>query len=113
MESDQSRTLSIALFAVLGLVVFATLTLTLLSQPLFSFATNDLEWLQAWLYMTVLDYYGVCVPFCAVIFANEETVLASLLWSGACLFLGSPFCCLWMVLRLRAMDVRLPYRYPR
>lgn len=104
------RALSIGFFSVLGVVCFLTLSVTLWHQPLFAFKTEDVAWLQAWLYMTVLDYYGACIPFCAVILANEASMTSGVLWSLACIFLGSPFCCLWMVLRL--MSDRGQGRFP-
>ena len=100
-------------FSILGVVCFATLSLTLWRQPLFPLQTTNLEWLQSWLWMTVLDYYGACLPFCAVIIANESSLQGGILWSTACLLLGSPFCCLWLVLRLWSSDTRYPaYRWP-
>ena len=48
---------------------------------------------------------------CAVIVQNEPALLHGCLWSLACCLGGSPFCCLWVVLRLLS-DRPQPYRYP-
>ena len=104
-------TLPIVCFAVLGVTCFIALSVTLWNQPLFAFRTQDTAWLQAWLWMTVLDYYGACLPLCAVIFANETSHSAAILWSLACCLGGSPFCCLWVVLQLlsdRPHHLRFP-----
>ena len=100
-------------FACLGLVCFSVLTLTLYHHPLYAFETENIEWLRAWLWMTVLDYYGAALPLCAVIMANEQSPLVGTLWSLGCLVGGSPFCCAWTVTRLRSVDAPYPpYRYP-
>jgi hypothetical protein len=99
---------AITFFAALGIVVFLALGFTLFAHPLFAFDTGNIEWVRAWLWMTVLDYYGACIPFCAIIIANETSLQTGFLWSAACLLLGSPFCCLWLVLRLHNYE-RLQY----
>lgn len=109
---ETNSPLTTAFFAVLGLACFVTLSMTLWRQPLFAFETTSIEWLQAWLWMTVLDYYGACLPLCAVIVSNETSITTGVAWSLACLLGGSPFCCLWVVLRLMSGERALPYRFP-
>lgn len=103
--------LTVGFFACLGVVCFITLSMTLWSQPLTAWDVRSIDWLQSWLWMTVLDYYGACLPLCAVIVQNEPALLHGCLWSLACCLGGSPFCCLWVVLRLLS-DRPQPYRYP-
>ena len=48
----------------------------------------------------VLDYYGAALPLCGIAVASEPG-MSGWLWSlGFCLG-GSPFCCAYVVLRLR------------
>lgn len=85
----------------LGLLCFTAMSVTLYTHPLFPLRTDDLAWSVAWLGMTVLDFYGAAICVCAVIFASEDFTRA-IVWSALCLLLGSPFCCLYMGLRLAA-----------
>lgn len=90
-----------AFFAILGAACFISLASTLWSQPLFPFKMDSVEWLQSWLVMTVLDYYGAALPLAAVAVASEPGV-TGWLWSAGFLLGGSPFCCAYVVLRLRS-----------
>ena len=84
----------------LGLSAVCTFALvrTLIAQPLYPFKLQSLAWTSTWLWMTIVDYYGATIPFCAIIFASEKPK-AAWLWSGACLVLGCPFCCLYVATR--------------
>lgn len=50
---------------------------------------------------TVVDYYGACLCLCGIILATEQNNLhMGILWSVGCCLLGSPMCCMWMLVRL-------------
>ena len=102
----------VAFFALLGTLCLACLASTLKALPLFPFQLSSLPWLQGWLWMTVVDYYGAVLPLCGIIVASERPRTAAL-WSLAVLFLGSPFCCAYVALRLRRHhSLRLRTRSP-
>lgn len=78
-----------AFFLGLGLAIFGYLSYMLHAYPLLRFAVHDLDWTREWLYMTVLDYYGVAFCLCAIAMASERLLIVGVLWSlGFCL-LGS------------------------
>jgi hypothetical protein len=84
------------------------LTKTLKAHPLIPPSVNSLLWCRAWLWTTVVDYYGAALSLCGVIIATEDRMAARIGWSCGCLFLGTPFCCLWVGLRLlRGGSLRL------
>jgi hypothetical protein len=86
------------------------LTKTLQAHPLTQAAAgvNSLLWCRAWLWTTVADYYGAALALCGVIIATEQTMAARIGWTCGCLFLGTPFCCIWVGLRLlRGGSLRL------
>ena len=102
------------LLSLLGLVVFIHLSMVLFHFPLFPFQPQDIDWSQAWLWMTVLDYYGSTLCLCAICLYTEENVWTGIVWSLLFCLLGSPFCCLYCVyrllyyhtLKLDAVDIR-------
>jgi hypothetical protein len=74
------------LFVVWGLFIFSYLSYMLQAYPLFPFRMDSLDWTREWLYMTVLDYYGVAICLCAIAVSTEKYLLIGLLWSiGFCL----------------------------
>ena len=87
-------------YAVLGLAFLALLTRTLYVQPLFPLLTGDPVWASTWLLTTVADYYVSTLCFCGVVMHTEPSRIRGLLWCTAFCLLGSPWCCLWVVLRL-------------
>ena len=90
-----------ALFiGVLGFTVFAHLCVVCYHYPLFPFSPEDIDWSNAWLMMTVLDYYGSTLCMCAIAFYSEANFWVALLWSTLFCLLGSPFVCTWCVWRL-------------
>lgn len=92
--------LSLIFYAVILLVTLSTLTATFTNHLLFPLQTNDLEWSNAWLLETVIDYYGTCLCFCGVVVASEDTWRSAILWVIACLTVKSPACCLYVFLWL-------------
>jgi len=86
-----------------GLLLVATLTgisLTCYHYPLFPFQTDNLDWSVAWLLATVVDYYGSTLCLSGIVLASESSWIVGVAWVlGFCL-LGSPLCCLWVILRL-------------
>ena len=97
MDSHAAAT---AFYALLGVACAVKLTSTLSAQPLFAFATDDIEWVRAWLWMTVADYYGAALPLCGIAIASQPG-LEGWLWAVGFCLLGSPVCCAYVVLRLK------------
>ena len=86
-------------YLALGTACLSALALTLQAQPLFPFQLDSLPWSNAWLIMTVGDYYGSALCLRGFIVATEPAAQAAA-WSLGCLLLGSPVCCLYMLYRL-------------
>ena len=61
---------------------------------------GSLAWCRSWLLTAVADYYGACIRLCGVIVCSESSVWAAVLWVIACLCLGTPACCAWVMVRL-------------
>jgi hypothetical protein len=92
--------LYVGFYTILFIFTASTIVKTALVFPIFPFQPNSLEWNSNWLIATVIDYYGACLCFCGVILKSEENWIHGSLWClGFCL-LGSPICCLWMVVFL-------------
>ena len=86
------------LYTVLGLVCCLTLVSTLSAHPLWDWKIRNIDWLRAWLGMTVLDYYGAAIALSGVAF-SERSKPEALAWSLGFSILGSPVCCAYMVYR--------------
>jgi hypothetical protein len=94
-----SRALTVV-YAFLGLSVFVYLAVTLHAFPLFDWNFTNIHWTQAWLVMTVVDYYGSTLCLCGIVMYTEPNILYGLVWSLLMCLLGSPFACLWICLKL-------------
>ena len=88
----------ILFYTVLGLVCFLTLASTLSAYPLWDWKIHNLDWVRAWLGMTVLDYYGAALALSGVAF-SERSGREAIAWSLGFFMLGSPVCCAYMVYR--------------
>ena len=61
-------------------------------------------WTQAWLHFLALEHYGVCACVGLIVCYTEiqsGNRVRALCWTLACIFLGTPVCCLYVALRLR------------
>lgn len=96
MNREQTVAFAFFLFG-LGILIYLCTLLSI--YPLFDWAIHDINWTQAWLYMTILDYYGVAVCL-AVITLYSETLLLACIWSLGFFLLGSPVCTIYMCYRL-------------
>jgi len=86
-------------FSVVGGFVTVYLMMVQNDHPLFSWATWDIEWVNAWLWMSVLDYYCCCACLSVIVAHTEAKWSHALAWiTGFCL-LGSPVCCAYVVYR--------------
>lgn len=90
----------IAFYTILLVITSITIIKTASTYPLFPFQTSSLQWNNAWLVATVIDYYGSCFSLCGIILVSEEKRLYGSLWCCGCCLLGSPVCCIWMLVRL-------------
>ena len=77
----------------------ALLIRTLRAFPLVPPEPSSLAWNAAWLFTTVVDYYGAALALCGIILASEKRRVG-ILWSLGCLLLGTPFCCFYDTSRL-------------
>ena len=96
--SSREYVLALA-FALVGVGILIYLWTLLSIYPLFDWAVSDISWCQAWLYFSVLDYYGVAICLSAIAMSSESLVLGCL-WSLGFFLLGSPACIAWIVSRL-------------
>ena len=74
----------------------ALLIKTLRAFPLIPPSINSLLWCRSWLWTTIVDYYGAALALCGVIIATEDQLIGQIGWCFGCLFLGTPFCCMWV-----------------
>lgn len=93
-------TLQVIFFLLLLITTLSAISVTLWQYPLFPFNKSSLDWSNAWLDATIVDYYGACLCFSGVVIASEQTWLKGILWTAGFCLAGSPVCCLWVVLRL-------------
>ena len=93
--------LQLSFYTLVFLAAGFTITSTSYSYPLFPFQSDSLDWCKNWLVATVIDYYGAALCLCGVILSSEETWFQGLMWTTGCLLLGSPICCLWVLLWLK------------
>lgn len=95
-----SKTLPLTFYGLLFCATLGAIASTAYQHPLFPFQTDNLDWSVAWLWATVIDYYGSTLCFSGIVLASEDGWLTGILWvTGFCL-LGSPLCCAWVFLRL-------------
>ena len=90
----------IAGYSAYALGFFVLLVKTLMAYPLVPPSPNSLAWCRSWLFTTVVDYYGAALALVGIIMSSEPKLLVGLAWSAGCLFLGTPFCCLYVAVRL-------------
>ena len=87
-------------YVILFLFTSSALVSTLIEYPLFPIDNESLDWSNAWLLNTVFDYYGACLCFCGVVLSSESNKVVGVVWVIGCCLLGSPVCCMWVLLRL-------------
>mmetsp|Transcript_4106 Transcript_4106/g.4662 ORF Transcript_4106/g.4662 Transcript_4106/m.4662 type:complete len:130 (+) Transcript_4106:132-521(+) len=87
-------------YVILFLITFGAISSTLSQYPLFPFNWSSLDWSNAWLSATVIDYYGACLSLCGIIIFSESRWQVGLAWSLGCCLLGSPICCSWILWKI-------------
>lgn len=87
-------------YSVLFIGTLVAISLTVARHGLFPFQMDSLEWSNAWLKATIVDYYGACLCFCGVVLSSEQSWLIGIAWVVGCCLLGSPVCCAWILCRL-------------
>ena len=100
MSSSTMTHIHLAFYTLLFIGTSSAIIITCSSYPLFPFQTANLEWNNAWLMATIVDYYGACLCYCGIILGTEESWVWGILWTLGCCLLGSPVCCIWMLVRL-------------
>lgn len=120
-DSRCFEVIGLIFYSLLLLVVLSTLAATFTNHPLIPLQTDSLEWSNAWLIATAVDYYGTCLCFCGVVAASEASWWSAILWVIACCVARSPACCLYVflwltkeggTLRLKRQNSELPARVP-
>jgi len=90
---------TLVIYALLGLLVTIKIMMTQNEFPLFDFATWDIQWSNAWLWTSVVDFYGAALCFSAIIIATEKNSLHGLFWVILLCSLGSPVSCAYICYR--------------
>lgn len=86
------------LLAAIGILIYLWTILSI--YPLTDWAFTSLEWCQAWLAYSTLDYYGAAACLCAICLYSEESVILGILWSLSFCLLGAPACMAYVCYRL-------------
>jgi len=97
---SNSVSLQICFYSILFITTTTMIIKTASNYPIFPLQTESLEWNNSWLVATVIDYYGACLCYCGIILGTEKHIMHGILWSLGCCLLGSPVCCLWILIRL-------------
>lgn len=87
-------------YVALFLITFSCISLAYYYHPLFPLQTESLEWSNAWLTATVVDYYGSTLCLCGIIWATSTSWTSRLAWIVGCCLLGSPVCCAWILYQM-------------
>ena len=88
-------------YGVLFCISLYMISTTLDEYPLFPFQPDSLDWNYNWLIATVFDYYGACLCFGGIVLSSEPSWARGLAWNTGFVLLGSPVCCIWVILRLK------------
>ena len=105
----RTRIAPMVFYVLLFGIALGKLSTTLYAYPLFPLQPDSLEWSNAWLVTTVFDYYGACLCFGGIVLSSEPSWAQGLAWNTVFALVGSPACCLWVVLRLwKKGSLRLP-----
>lgn len=88
-------------YGCLFLVVTFVIGRTQYLYSLFPIQYDNFEWNQAWLVASVFDFYGVCLCFAGVVLSSESSWIKGIVWIIGFVTLGSPVCCIWVLLRIR------------
>lgn len=97
---SQKPLIPLAFYVFLFAAALGTISYTLYNYPLFPFQTDDLDWSVAWLMTTIIDFYGSTLCLAGIVLASESSWLSGILWTAGFCLLGSPVCCVWVILRL-------------
>jgi cation transport ATPase len=96
-QQRKSRAI-ITIYSILFVFLFYKISTTLYKFPLFPIQYDSIEWNSVWLITTVFDYYGVCFCFGGVVLSSESSWMKGIAWNLGFALLGSPICCLWVIL---------------
>ena len=101
LRKKQIETAVTVFFGGLFLVTLWTIAKTCYHYPLFNLSWDNLDWSNAWLWATIVDYYGSTLCFAAIVLASSENWKVGLGWAAGFCLAGSPVCCVWILLRWR------------
>lgn len=98
--SRRHESFCLLFYAVLLLITLSTIAATYTNHALFLLDFDSLNWSNAWLLATIINYYGAILCFCGVVVASEASWCTAVPWVMACCTVGSPACCLYVFLWL-------------
>jgi len=99
-QQQKSRIITIV-YSILFVFLSYKISTTLYKFPLFPIQYDSIEWNSVWLLTTVFDYYGVCFCFGGIVLSSESSWVKGIAWNVGFALLGSPVCCLWVILWIR------------
>jgi hypothetical protein len=101
LASPRNTRVALLFYCVLFCIALYMISTTLYAYPLFPVQPNSLDWNYNWLIATVFDYYGACLCFGGIVLSSEPSWAKGLAWNMGFVLLGSPVCCLWVIMRIR------------
>eukprot|EP00923_Selenidium_pygospionis_P010011 GHVN01017298.1.p1 GENE.GHVN01017298.1~~GHVN01017298.1.p1 ORF type:complete len:119 (-),score=14.58 GHVN01017298.1:117-473(-) len=97
---SRNRLRLIIFYLTLFVIALIYLSTTLIQYPLFPLRFDSPDWASAWLKMSVVDYYAATLCLSGIVVSSEASLFWGLIWVLAFCVVGSPACCLWVVLWL-------------
>ena len=88
-----------AFLAVIAGLFAITLYDTCMEQPWFPFQPENGEWTKKWLFTTVGDFYVLSTCLSVIILCTEPCAVG-VVWVLLINCLGSPFACIYLIVRL-------------
>ena len=100
MNNDNRLKYIQAFYLIIGFIFACRLWKTCSEYPLFPFQSDSVDWSFTWLMTTVYDFYTLSACFSGIVLATEPNMYVGLIWVFAINLLGSPFACLYMIVKL-------------
>jgi len=88
----------ILFYSVLFILLLCKVTTCFYQFPLFPIQYESLEWNSAWLVTTALEYHGAALVLGGIVLSSESSWWKGIAWNIGFNLVGSPICCLWIIL---------------